>query len=173
MGNKKHATCFVTLLQNKLKSNVVRFTTHIKPVLQQIRLLTGLNLVVKWQHRHSTHFTATFQTKLRVFCCTFSWTFKHHIYIKWQMHICITWPSFPLTCHLLFIIFTHKLPVVVSQIFFIQKNNVLNCFYVHIFFFGEILNLNLTFAIYAKHEHSLVICNISKKNNTTLTKHLC
>ena len=120
-GQQKHATCFVTLLQNKLKSNVVRFTTHIKPVLQQIRLLTGLNLVVKWQHRHSTHFTATFQTKLRVFCCTFSWTFKHHIYIKWQMHICITWPSFPLTCHLLFIIFTHKLLVVVSQIFFIQK----------------------------------------------------
>ena len=42
-GNKKHATCHVTMLQNELNNNVVRFTTYIKPVLQQIRLLTGLN----------------------------------------------------------------------------------------------------------------------------------
>ena len=39
MGNKK--TCLATLLQNELNSDVARFTTHIKPVLQQIRLLTG------------------------------------------------------------------------------------------------------------------------------------
>ena len=38
-GNKKRATCFATLLQNELNSDVARFTTHIKPVLQQIRLL--------------------------------------------------------------------------------------------------------------------------------------
>ena len=31
------------MLQNELNSDVARFTTHIKPVLQQIRLLTGLN----------------------------------------------------------------------------------------------------------------------------------
>ena len=43
-GNKKRATCFATLLQNELNSDVARFTIHIKPVLQQIRLLTGLNL---------------------------------------------------------------------------------------------------------------------------------
>ena len=43
-GNKKHATCLATLLQNELNSDVARFTTHIKPVLQQIRLLTGLNV---------------------------------------------------------------------------------------------------------------------------------
>ena len=43
-GNKKRATCFATLLQNELNSDVARFTTHIKPVLQQIRLLTGLNV---------------------------------------------------------------------------------------------------------------------------------
>ena len=41
-GNKKHATCLATLPQNELNSVVVRFITHIKPVLQQIRLLTGL-----------------------------------------------------------------------------------------------------------------------------------
>ena len=41
-GTKKSATCFATLLQNKLNSDVGRFTTLIKPVLQQIRLLTGL-----------------------------------------------------------------------------------------------------------------------------------
>ena len=44
MGNKKRATCFATLLQNELNNKVARFTTHIKPVLQQIRLLTALNM---------------------------------------------------------------------------------------------------------------------------------
>ena len=29
----------LTLLQNELNSDVAHFTTHIKPVLQQIRLL--------------------------------------------------------------------------------------------------------------------------------------
>ena len=43
-GNKKRATCLATLLQNELNSDVTRFTTHIKPVLQQIRLLAGLNV---------------------------------------------------------------------------------------------------------------------------------
>ena len=36
--------CLATLLQNELNSDVARFTTHIKPVLQQVRLLTGLNM---------------------------------------------------------------------------------------------------------------------------------
>ena len=36
-------SCNWTLLQNEMKSDLVRFITHIKPVLQQIRLLTGLN----------------------------------------------------------------------------------------------------------------------------------
>ena len=35
MGNKKRAICLATLLQNELNSDVGRFTTHIKPVLQQ------------------------------------------------------------------------------------------------------------------------------------------
>ena len=43
MGIKKHTTCFATLLQNKLNSDIEHFTTHIKPVMQQIRLFTGLN----------------------------------------------------------------------------------------------------------------------------------
>ena len=38
-GQKIHI-CLATSLQNELNSDVVRFTTHIKPVLQQIRLLT-------------------------------------------------------------------------------------------------------------------------------------
>ena len=33
--------------QNELNSDVARFITHIKSVLQQIRLLTGLNMGVK------------------------------------------------------------------------------------------------------------------------------
>ena len=43
-GNKKHTTCFATLLQNELNSDVARYKAHVKPVLQQIRLLTGLNM---------------------------------------------------------------------------------------------------------------------------------
>ena len=46
-GNKKQATCLATLQQKEWNSDVARFTTHIKPVLQQIRLLTGLNVVGK------------------------------------------------------------------------------------------------------------------------------
>ena len=37
------AACLATLMQNELNSDVARFSTHIRPVLQQIRLLTGLN----------------------------------------------------------------------------------------------------------------------------------
>ena len=44
---------------------------HIKPVWQQIRLLTGLNMDGKTQHRYSTHFAAMLQDKLHVFCCPF------------------------------------------------------------------------------------------------------
>ena len=47
MGNRKYATCHATMLQNELINDVARFTIHNKPVLQQIRLLTGLNWVIK------------------------------------------------------------------------------------------------------------------------------
>ena len=30
MGNKKRATCFATLLQNELNSDVARFTTYVQ-----------------------------------------------------------------------------------------------------------------------------------------------
>ena len=29
-GNKKRATCFATLLQNELNSDIVRFTAHVQ-----------------------------------------------------------------------------------------------------------------------------------------------
>ena len=45
-GNKKPATYFATLLQNALKSHVARFTTHIKPVLQQMHGLLEARLVL-------------------------------------------------------------------------------------------------------------------------------
>ena len=68
MGNKERATCFATLLQNKLNSDVAHFTTHIKPVLQQIRLLTGLMWVVKCMTIcYSTRFAAVLQNKLQCF----------------------------------------------------------------------------------------------------------
>ena len=64
---KKQANCLATLLQNKLNSDVARFTTHIKPVLQQIRLVTGLNVIGKTRN---TAIQLVFQQ-----CCKTSCTF--------------------------------------------------------------------------------------------------
>ena len=69
---------------------------------------------------------------------------KDHVYVRRQTRICTTWPSFPFTCSLLFIISAHKL--VVSRNFFIHKN----CFELFLsarLLFWEVLNLNLTFAV--------------------------
>ena len=63
MGDRKRATCLATLLQNKLNSDVTRFTTHIKPALQQIRLLTGLNVSGKTRN-------IAIQLVLQQFCKT-------------------------------------------------------------------------------------------------------
>ena len=71
---------------------------------------------------------------------------KQHVYVIRQTWICITWPSFLFTCHLLFIISTPRL--VVSRNFS-SIRIVLSCFYPLIFHF-EFLNLNLTFAAYVK-----------------------
>ena len=66
-GNKNYATCLTTLLQNELNKDVTRFTTHIKPVLQQIRVLTGLNVGGKMRN-------IAIQLVLRQ-CCKTSCTF--------------------------------------------------------------------------------------------------
>ena len=42
-GQQKSCNLSCKLLQKELNNDVARFTTHIKPVLKQIRLLTGLN----------------------------------------------------------------------------------------------------------------------------------
>ena len=65
---------------------------------------------------------------------------KHHVYVKRQTRICTTWPSFPVTCSLLFIISTHIL--VVSRNF-LSIRIALSCFYLLIFYFEK-------FAVYAK-----------------------
>ena len=57
---------------------------------------------------------------------------KHHVYVKRQTRICTTWPSFPITCRLLFIISTHEL--VVSHNF-LSIRIVWSCFYLLIFYF--------------------------------------
>ena len=81
-GNKKCATCLATLLQNELNSSVVCFTTHIKPVWQQIRLLTGLNMGGKMRNiaiqlvlqqcckASCTFFVARFSVPLATLCET-------------------------------------------------------------------------------------------------------
>ena len=50
---------------------------------------------------------------------------KHHVYVKRQTRICSTWPSFPFTCRLLFIISTHKLVVSCN---FLSIRIALSCF---------------------------------------------
>ena len=76
-------TCLETLLQNELNSDVARFTTHIKPVLQQIRLLTGLNVggksrtiafeLVDKLHLFVARFTEALTVRPKQFCiyCSF------------------------------------------------------------------------------------------------------
>ena len=69
-ATKKHSTCHATLLQNELYSDVASFTTNMKPVLQQIRLLTHLNVGGKTRNI-AIQLAAMLQKKLHVFCCPF------------------------------------------------------------------------------------------------------
>ena len=57
-----------TLLQSELNSDVERFTDHMKPVFQQIRLLTGLNVVGK---THNIAFNSFYSN-------SFFWEYKRH-----------------------------------------------------------------------------------------------
>ena len=59
---------------------------------------------------------------------------QHHVYVKRQTRICTTWPSFPFTCRLLFIISTHKLDVSRN---FLSIRIVLSWFYPLIFYFEK------------------------------------
>ena len=52
------------LQQKELNNDVARFTTNIKPVLQQIRLLTGFENA---QQRFSTRFAVMSLNKLHCF----------------------------------------------------------------------------------------------------------
>ena len=54
----------LVLQQKELNNDVARFTTHIKPVLQQIRLLTGFENA---QQRFSTRFAVMLLNKLHYF----------------------------------------------------------------------------------------------------------
>ena len=74
---------------------------------------------------------------------------KHHVYVKRQTRICTTWPSFLLTCRLLFIISTPEL--IVSRNF-LSIRIVLSCFYLLFFDFEKfsIWIWRLTFAVYVK-----------------------
>ena len=90
------------------------------------------------QNRHATQASVNVTVNRKV---------KHHVYVKRQTRICTTWPSFLFTCRFRFITSTHKL--VVSHSLFFHKNCFDLFLYAH-FLFWEILNLNLTFAVYVK-----------------------
>ena len=74
---------------------------------------------------------------------------------KEQTRICTTWPSFLFTCHLLFIISTHKL---VDSRNFLSIRIVLSCFYLLIFYFKKFSTWiwPSLFAVYVKLELFIV-----------------
>ena len=59
---------------------------------------------------------------------------KYHVYVKRQMRICTTWPSFPITRCLLFIISADKLVVPLKILSIII---VLSCVYLLMFYFEK------------------------------------
>ena len=80
---------------------------------------------------------------------------KHHVYVKRQTRICTTWPSFPFTCRLLFIISTQKLAVSLK---FLSIRIVWSCFYLLVLYFEKFPTWirRLPFAVYVKHNPSTV-----------------
>ena len=59
---KKRATCFTTLLQTKLNSDVARFTTYVRPCLARNKVVRFVFVGGKTrQHHYSTHFAAMWQ----------------------------------------------------------------------------------------------------------------
>ena len=83
--------------------------------------------------------------------------------VQWQARICTTWPSFPFTCRLLFIISTRKL--VVSRNFS-SIRIVLSCFYVLIFYFEKFSTWiwRMSFAVYAKLKLSNIWAQLLSKH---------
>ena len=94
---------------------------------------------------------------IEVFPAVTFWTtgeVKEHVYVKQQTQICNSWPSFPFTCRLLFIISTHKLEVSRN---FLSIRIVLSCFYLLIFYFQKLSTWiwHLPFAVYVKLNFSI------------------
>ena len=53
-GKQKHATCFETLLQNELKSDLARFTTHVQTCLATNQDVAGCENLLQKVERSST-----------------------------------------------------------------------------------------------------------------------
>ena len=95
------------------------------------------------------------------------WEILRHVYSKQQPWICITWPSFLLTCALLFITSSSKW-VKKLHVSFVY-NNCFGLFLAARFLFWEILNLNLTFAVCRKrYSKSLFYHNYERREKTGL-----
>ena len=91
---------------------------------------------------------------------------KHHVYVKRQKRICTTWPIFPFTCRLLFIISTHK--YVVSRNFLSIKN----FWAVFICSFSTWIWC-LPFAVYVKLKLSNIIVILVKYSREKKRAYLC
>ena len=67
---KKRATCFATLLQTKLNSDVARFTTYVRPCLARNKVARFVFVGGKLKTSNITN-QLMLQHKLRSFCCPF------------------------------------------------------------------------------------------------------
>ena len=67
-----------------MNSDVARFTTHIKPVLQQIRLLTGLNMGGK---THSIAIQLVLQQCCKTSCTFFCYPFFRTLMLRCWLEI--------------------------------------------------------------------------------------
>ena len=70
-GQQKTSNLSCNNAANELNNDVALFTTHNKPVLQQIRLLTGLNWVIKRTTSLFNLFCSNVAKQVTRFCCPF------------------------------------------------------------------------------------------------------
>ena len=119
--------------------------TEVSTNRMGIGLYVLVSCLVNWQIKL---IGATFFHDL-VIPCGIAREVKHHVYVKRQTRICTTWPSFPFTCRLLFIISTQKL-VVSLKILSIRI--VWSCFYLLVLYFEKFSTWirRLPFAVYVK-----------------------
>ena len=125
--------------------------TEVSKNRMEIDLYVLVSCLVNWQIKL---IGATLFYDLAI-TCGIAREVKDHVYVKPQTRICTTWPSFPFTCRLLFIISTQKLVVSLK---FLSIRIVWSCFYMLILYLEKFSTWirRLAFAVYVKLDPSTV-----------------